>query len=160
MAFSQVSFLTLYHVMFGISFKLFPMQLNGGKYLASKIKQLLTPYEWLRCLQCDALVQKARVILFTVWHQIYGSPKITLADNFLKKKKKKAHSDTFLSHGTVERAVLFKVLLRAVAVGSTAFTRKLLLTRLTLAHVHWRGHLGPHNMPAPLSSCTTSRIIW
>ena len=55
----------------------------------------------------------------------------------LKKNKiKKAHSDTFLSHGTAERAVLFKALLRTAAVGLTAFTRKLLLTRLTLALVH------------------------
>ena len=103
------------------------MQLLQFKIM--QLLQFLAPCERLWYFRYDAPVQfcskKARVILFTVWHQICSSPKITSVLTAFKKKQEKSPLWHFFFY-MVLLHVPFKILLRAV--GSTEFiTRKLIL---------------------------------
>ena len=119
--------------------------------------QFLAPCEWLIFpvwCTCSVLFlpRKARVILFTVWHQICSSPKIAGVLTAFKKNKKRAHSGIFLSYGAAARAVQ----------DSSSRCRLYRIHHTepdSCARALTSGRLCRYDMPAPLWSYTTSRIL-
>ena len=111
-------------------------------YVISAIKHLFS----------FVLTEKARVILFTVWHQICSAPKITGVLTALKKNKKSDHSGISLWYGAAARAVQDS--------SSRCSLDRIHHTETdSCARALTSGHLCRYDMPAPLWSYTTYRIL-
>ena len=97
------------------------------------------------------LNKKARVILFTVWHQICSSPKITGVLTAFKKTRKEP-----------TLAFFFYMVLLHVPFDSSSRCRLYRIHHTepdSCARALTSGRLCRYDMPAPLWSYTTSRIL-